>query len=99
MSCGCRDYEDEDRLISISEAVWAAVKMAKTLDPENRSSDEQVEDRGGKCRECPSRVRAVVLGKKVDFCGKPLHKTNTTCGCVVWAKIRVRSEECPQEKW
>jgi hypothetical protein len=79
----------------MTEAATAARKTVAALTGDNGATPEQIQSRATQCRECPSRVRQA----GIDWCGKPFNKTDTTCGCVVWAKIRVRSEECPQGKW
>jgi len=87
-SCKCQP-------IKIRDAAKAARKIVGTLDPDNRETPEGIEHRATLCRECPSKVRK----HGIDWCGKPFTKTDDTCGCVVWAKIRVRGEACPQGKW
>jgi hypothetical protein len=96
MSCGCGK---KGRSVTFSEAIGAAVKMAKTLNDDERADPDSIEVRAERCRDCPSRVRTSHFGKKIDWCGSPMRKTADTCGCVVWAKIRVIKEECPQGKW
>ena len=90
VTCGGRS-----RPVKVSEAINAARGMVSILMPVERATDELVETRGKLCRECPSRVRK----HGVDWCGKPRKVTDETCGCIVWAKIRVIKEECPQGKW
>ena len=83
------------RPIKFTEAANAAKGMVSILRPVERATGELIEYRAKICRDCPSKVRK----HNMDFCGKPFHKTDTTCGCVVWAKIRVIKEDCPQGKW
>ena len=90
MSCGGRS-----RPVKVQEAANAARGMVSILRPVERATGELIEYRATHCRDCPSRVRK----HGVDWCGKPFKVTDQTCGCIVWAKIRVIKEECPQGKW
>lgn len=85
----------ESRPVKITEAASAAQSLVATLKNDSRATTGQIEARATECRECPSKVRK----HGIDWCGKPFTITDQTCGCIVWAKIRVRGEACPQGKW
>jgi len=48
------------------------------------------------CRACPTSVRTPGIGLT---CGKFLHITPTSCGCILAIKARLLSFHCPIKKW
>jgi len=89
MSCGCKG-----RPVGVREAIEAARKSLSVLGSDG-VPDDAVESNASQCRDCPSRVRRY----GVDWCGDPMRRTDTTCGCIVYVKIRTPGEECPQGRW
>jgi hypothetical protein len=76
-------------------------KFLKAMLTGDIAPDEAIEERGAKCRQCPTRVRASVsVEPPSDWCGQPLLVVpGVSCGCLLVGKTAVASESCPQEKW
>lgn len=87
--------------MNILTGIFGAAKFAAAVASGNIADEETVLRRREKCRNCPSRVRAVAPGAvfESDWCGPALEETPTTCGCLILGKTLVGSESCPQAKW
>ena len=81
--------------VKITEAASAARSTVSALAGNNKATPEQIEERATSCLACPNKKRK----HGMDFCGDPFIKTDKTCGCILWAKIRVNGEECPSGHW
>lgn len=55
------------------------------------------------CSNCPTSVKSKVFGARITTCGKIMHPTDISCGCIVIGgvlpKTSLKEQSCPQNKW
>lgn len=78
--------EIEQALSAIKSGIVGLGKVAIGIDS---AEPETVERRMATCRECPSGLY------RDGFCAF----SQGGCGCLIRAKVRVRSESCPRGHW
>lgn len=76
-----------------------ATKAIEAIARGDVSDDATADARKSACLACPDREPYTGVPNAVGWCGPQFSPTKKTCGCLLDAKVYVKSERCPQENW